>query len=306
MELTSFPSQCASLWREVFGHRECHYNACAAAAARSKRQSAPGLLRGSIRGVLGAARLAVTAARLRRARGPSIAAHSDAGIEGGALWSDGMSKFQGRSRNNIPGVTQTRARPGAPFVKPPGVELAPRRCAPTQPLARRSLCSKVASLGGATDMCPVRGCATVTGKHRCAEADLVVVPDLSFLHDVDALAASVDLAVSFFYIASLGLDVVTKTHLVAAQGHPDRIPLHHRMRHVPASGRREVLYFGPGLAVEHPEVRAAARRVARAAGSKLAVSQAAPSSRWREVFSTLRDVVAWASSARKVRHEIWA
>ena len=41
VEFTSFSRECASLWREVIGHRKGHYNACAIAAARSKRQSAP-------------------------------------------------------------------------------------------------------------------------------------------------------------------------------------------------------------------------------------------------------------------------
>ncbi len=127
---------------------------------------------------------------------------------------------------------------------------------------------------------------------------------MAFLHDVDALAASVDLAVSFFYIASLGLDVVTQTLLVAAQGHPDRIPLDHRTRHVPANERQEVIHLGPGLVTVHPDVRAAVRRVARRAGSNLAVSEAAPPASGGTLFSTLRDVVAWASAARQVRDYI--
>ncbi|CAK0899599.1 unnamed protein product, partial [Prorocentrum cordatum] len=302
--LTSFSRECASLWLELFGHRHGHYNPHATAAAKLKRRGAPGLVRGRVRAVLGAARLAVAAARLRRARGQSsTAVHSGAGTEASALWNDGMGKFQARSRKNIPGVTQARACPGAPFASPPGVHLAPRRGATTQPLARPSPCSKVASLGGATDTCPARGCATVTGRHRCAEADLVVVPDFSFLHDLDAIAASADLTVSYFYIASLGLDVVTKTHLVSAQCHPDGIPLGHRMRHVPANQRGEVIHLAPGLVAGHPDVRAAARRVARRAGSKLAVSEAPPPAAGGTCFSSLRDVVAWASAARKVRNE---
>ena len=48
----------------------------------------------------------------------------------------------------------------------------------------------------------------------------------------------------------------------------------------------------------------AARRVARRAGSKLAVSQAVPPAAGGACFSTLRDAVARASAARKVRNEI--
>ena len=51
-------------------------------------------------------------------------------------------------------------------------------------------------------------------------------------------------------------------------------------------------------------VRAAVRRVARRAGSNLAVSEAAPPASGGTLFSTLRDVVAWASAARKVRNDI--
>ena len=60
------------------------------------------------------------------------------------------------------------------------------------------------------------GCRVVRGRHRCAEADLVVVRDLSILHDVGALAADEDIAVSFLYVVALGLDVVTATQLPAA------------------------------------------------------------------------------------------
>ena len=112
------------------------------------------------------------------------------------------------------------------------------------------------------------------------------------------------LAVSFFYAVSLGVDVVTTTHLVAAGGRPDRIPLEHRTRHVPAHLCSEHLYLGAGLVVEHPEVRAAALRVARRADSELGVSEGPPPASGGTCVSTLRDVVAWASAARKVRREL--
>ena len=86
-------------------------------------------------------------------------------------------------------------------------------------------------------MCVARECDAVTGWNRCAVADLVVVPDLSMLHDVDALAANMDLAVSFLYIVSLGVPVATKTQLFAAQGHPRRILPQHCVRHVRAITR---------------------------------------------------------------------
>ena len=76
---------------------------------------------------------------------------------------------------------------------------------------------------GANARLSLRECVSLTERHRCAEADLVVVPDLSVLHDVDRLAADVDLAVSFLYIVSLGVDIATQTQLSVVQGVPQRI-----------------------------------------------------------------------------------
>ena len=67
-------------------------------------------------------------------------------------------------------------------------------------------------------MPPLKGCPILTGPHRCAEAQLAVVPDLSMFHDLDMLAADVDLAVSFLYIVSFGVEITTKTQLDAVQG----------------------------------------------------------------------------------------
>ena len=63
-------------------------------------------------------------------------------------------------------------------------------------------------------------CTTFTGPHCCAEADLVVVPDLSMLHDVDVLAGSLDLTICLLSIVALGLDITTQRHLDAAGGVP--------------------------------------------------------------------------------------
>ena len=156
--------------------------------------------------------------------------------------------------------------------RPPGSAARRDHAAPRAPSGQQ----QGTILGGATDACLVRCCDTLTGRHRCADAHLVVVPDLAFLHNVDALSGSVDLAVSFFYIVSLGLDVVTTTHLVQAGGRPDRIPLEHRMRHEPAHLCKQRLYLATGLVLQHPEVRAAALRVARRADSELGVSEGPP------------------------------
>ena len=58
-----------------------------------------------------------------------------------------------------------------------------------------------------------RGLRTaITGRHRCAEEDRVIVPDLSILHDADALAGSPDLVVCFLYIVSLGLVITIQKY----------------------------------------------------------------------------------------------
>ena len=68
-----------------------------------------------------------------------------------------------------------------------------------------------------------KGCRVVTGPNRCAEANLVVaVPDLAILHDSRALAADVDLAVSFLFVVAFGIDVVKETQLAAASYFPGR------------------------------------------------------------------------------------
>ena len=140
--LTPFSRECASLWRELFGARAGHYNAKATAAAKLKRNAKPGAFRATTLGVFAAARLAVAASRASRvaaaasqARGSSSVVHPGAGTACSALWTDSMQEFHERSRSNIPGVTQTRARPGGPFLNPVGVCLSARLGAPAQPLA---------------------------------------------------------------------------------------------------------------------------------------------------------------------------
>ena len=138
-----------------------------------------------------------------------------------------MRKFQMRSRNNIPGVVQTRARPGQPFLPPAGVDLSVRRSAKAQPLAcSLSYSPKVAIVGAAgLGGCAESKCRVQTGLHRCASVELVVVPDLSLLHDERALASDVDLAISLLYIVSIGVLTTTTARLTAAQGVPRRLLL---------------------------------------------------------------------------------
>ena len=277
VELTPFSRECASLWRELFGTRFGHYNAKATAAAKLKKRTAPGTFRGAVLGVLAAARLAVARAR-HKAQQPRISenvVHSGAGTTESVLWNESMSNFQQRSRNNIPGVHQTRAGAGGPFMKPAGVNLTANRGAKEQPLALNFPYIPKVAIVGADEMgvCLAKECTFLTGLHRCAEADLVVVSDLSILHDVDALAVTVDLVVSLLYIVSFGLKTTTKTQLAAVQGSPRRLSPQHCVRHVPAHIQKVTFCVGPRLSVEQEGVRQALERIARAPASNFILSK---------------------------------
>ena len=309
--LTSFSRECASLWRELYGFKRGHFNVKAVSAASKKRQTA-GTFRGTMRGVLAAARLAVAARRRAKSSSStsSVALHAGAGTADSALWNDPMTNFQSRSRKNIPGVTQTRAYPGGAFMNPAGVSLAPYRAAAKQPLARPRLINKVALLG-VTGVC-VREAAVVSGRHCCAEADLVIVPDISIFHDVPALTANEDLAISLLYIVLLGLEVATTTQLSASHGKPRNIPTASCQRHVPAMLQKMVFCLGARLVIEHPDVHRALRRVASTPKSKVTWSQSAsggdsaPASGNNVVFNTLAEVVLWAYSVRRVENNLGA
>ena len=306
--LTPFSRGWASLWRQLYGTRFGHYNAKATAAAKLKRQRKPGVYRGVALGVLSAARLAVAKARQRaaQARNPDSVVHPGAGTTESLHWNDSMSKFQERSYNNIPGTTQTRVTTGGAFVKPTGVNLAESSGAQVQPLAHKfSLIPKVAVAGaGEMEMCPAKRCKLLTGPHRCAEADLVVVPDLSVLHDLDKLAANVDLAICFLYIVSLGLTTTTKSLLAAVEGIPKRLSPQQCVRHVSAAKALKVTFcVGPRLSVEHPKVQIALHRIARAPASKFILSKNSEPAPGDVFVDDLRDVVAWACSVRKAENE---
>ena len=186
---------------------------------------------------------------------------------------------------------------------PAGVRLTARTGATPQPLVRERPYCKVASLG-VTVMCPVVGCELVTGRPRCQEADLIVVPDLAILHDVQALAADEDLAVSLLYIVLLGKDVTTIAQLSVVQGRPSKLPLQDCMRHAPAMARHETLLTSTRFAIEHRTVHRVLRELARRLGSHLTVEEDAGVSATGGTFiSTLRDVVARTCSVRGVWHE---
>ena len=143
-----------------------------------------------------------------------------------------------------------------------------------------------------------------TGTHRCAEADLVVVEDLAILHDVASLAADVDMAVSFLYIVAFGLDVVTRSQLAAASYVPGRLLPSQYLRHVRVCETKATFRVEERLDVEFPSVRAALRRIARAPTCKIAVAAVGAPASGGVSLATLRDVVNWALSARRVLNEL--
>ena len=190
-------------------------------------------------------------------------------------------------------------------MKPAGVNLAARRSAKAQPLAHAfPLIPKVAIAGsGDVEICLAKGCKLLTGPQRCAEADLVVVPDLSILHDVDALAVAVDLVVSLLYIVSFGVITTTKTQLAAVQGSPKRLSPQHCVRHVPARIQKVTFCVGPRLSVEEESVRQALGRIARAPASNFILSKKSEPKAGEIFFDDLRHVAAWACSVRRVHNE---
>ena len=155
-----------------------------------------------------------------------------------------MQKFHDRSCNNIAGVTQTRARPGGPFLNPVGVCLRARLGARAQPLACAiSYNPKVAIVDmNRTRARPAWACRIVDGPHRCAEVELAVVPDLAMLHDQDLLSSDIDLAASFLYIVSLGVLTTTTAQLAAVHGIPRQLKPQGCVHHVPAASTENVTF----------------------------------------------------------------
>ena len=302
--LPMFTRECAKLWRTFYSARFGHFNAAAVAAAKAQRRAkAAGTFGGTVANVLAAARVAVVAARRRpnrRARVDDIGAGTSESVH----WNEAMSKFRLRSRYfNVPGCSTTRAAPGAPFMLPARVSLGKRRAAKQpRPAALALQYGKVAFLGVDSATCSVDGCPVAVGRHRCAEADLVVVEDLGVLHDVEALSADEDLAVGFLYVVLRGLDVTTKPMLSAAGGRPRSLAPLHCVCHVPVSGGQPALRFwlAPGFVVERAQASKALRNLANAPGSNMAVEKKDTPSRRAVCIRSLRELVDWAVSARRV------
>ena len=216
-----------------------------------------------------------------------------------------MQKFHERSRNNITGVTQTRARPGAPFLNPAGVCLSARLGAAAQPLACAiSYSPKVAIVDmNKTKACPAKACRIVDGPHRCAEVELAVVPDLAMLHDQDLLSSDIDLAVSFLYIVSLGVLTTTTAQLLAVHGIPRHLKPQCCVHHVPAARRENVTFCVTAYLREaHADMYKALKHIALAPESKISLKKDSTSASGDICLNSLRDVVAWACSARRVQN----
>ena len=218
-----------------------------------------------------------------------------------------MDNFQENTDNNIPGVVETRCRPGAPFIPPRGVHLERNAAAIPKPLVRSPF-AKVAFLSDTPQ--EQRGShTTITGRHRCAEADLVIVPDLSILHDAEALAGSPDLAVCLLYIVSLGLDITTQKHWDAARGVPRNLQPLACVRHKPVAfptnkTDHTVFRVGARLKREQPDVHRALRRIMRYPKSKFTVSTEGAAAPGAVCFNDLQGVVAWACSVRRTLNEL--
>ena len=301
VELTEFTRQCASLWRELYGLRFGHYNPKATAAARLAKLKNPGEFTACSRGVLNAARIAVQDARRKRRKAEL---HSGAGTADSAHWNEKMTKWRETTKHNIPGVTQVREEPGSHFIDPPKCSLAAKRAARAPPEGP-TLYHKVALLGASTQ--PLAGllmhCQVLKGRHRCAEADIVVVPDLGFLHDENALAGDVDLAVSFLYVVALGLNITTQANLAAesVQHTLRRLTPEHCVRHTPIITQQpynKTFVLGPAL---DDDVESALKRLTRTEGSRFSLSKKRKDD--DIFFGTVRDVMAWACSVRRVAVE---
>ena len=177
-----------------------------------------------------------------------------------------------------------------------------------KPLARMRPRNQVALLG--VD-CPVQGPGVifVHGMHRCAGAGIVIVPDLAFLDDVDALAANVEHVVSYVYIVLLGELVATKAQLVAVAGDPRRLAKESCVSHIAASGAlkaRANIWLDPALRRDHRDVLRAFRRVAAVRKSMCSLSEKTKPGRGAIVFRNLRDVVLWTRSVRRIENVLGA
>ena len=154
-----------------------------------------------------------------------------------------------------------------------------------------------------TKACPAKACRIVDGPHRCAEVELAVVPDLAMLHDQDLLSSDIDLAVSFLYIVSLGVLTTTTAQLLAVHGIPRHLKPQCCVHHVPAARQKNVTFCVTAYLREaHADMYKALKHIALAPESKISLKKNSTSASGDICLNSLRDVVAWACSARRVQN----
>ena len=141
------------------------------------------------------------------------------------------------------------------------------------------------------------------GQNCCWAAPLAVVPDLAMLHDEDLLSSDIDLAVSFLYIVSLGVLTTTTAQLAAVHGIPRNLKPQCCVHHVPAARGENVTfcvteYFEPA----HADAHRALKHIAFAPESNVSLTKESKSASGDIFLNSLRDVVAWACSVRRVQN----
>ena len=187
---------------------------------------------------------------------------------------------------------------GFSFPSTPGISLAQNKGGEAPPATTRP--SQIAAFDVGTPEVFADSVA-LTGPHRCQIAQVVVVSDLSVLHDEAKIAASDDLVQAFVYLVLRGLDAVTLPQWQKALGMGGTRAMN-RLHHaeVRLQPLASSVSFAERLQVESPDVCRAFKRTARMAGSKFEVVSDADSSVIH--FQTLSEVTTWLCSQRRLRN----
>ena len=124
------------------------------------------------------------------------------------------------------------------------------------------------------------------------------------LHDQDLLSSDIDLAVSFLYIVSMGVLTTTTAQLAAVHGIPRHLKPQCCVHHVPAARRENVTFCVTTYFREaHADMYRALKHIALAPESKISLKKEESTSASGDILlNSLRDVVAWACSARRVKN----
>ena len=256
--LTDTSREWANLWRQVVRARMGCYNlsavkACAAYWGNSKktwRARRTNVLAAAEQSVqesreCGAASAPMTAFGVRRDFFKQ-AADSKAGTSDSRHWSGKLDNFTA--------LTARKAAHNKLWNIHKG--LGPRR-------GRDILGTKVAPPLGVISSVRFLGEAleskveVAVGSKKCKRAQLIVVPDLSLLHNS---AADKGMVAHLAYIVGLGKAVVTSSAWTLAQGDPAKILPNNIIRHVPAAvGAKQVFTYTPAFRTRYGEVHEAMR-----------------------------------------------